>query len=74
MMPSKPDTSFAYRASQFVINNRHRIYCQCSRPDVCYARNGNLKGTQFCDICKGLVDNDMLESLKELEKHQASQR
>jgi hypothetical protein len=74
-MPTKPDTSFAYRASQFVLNNKDLIWCHCARPFIAYSsRHGILKNIPFCEVCKGLISNETMESLDVLAKHHNSMR
>lgn len=72
-MPSHPDSSFAYRASRFVLMNRHLIYCHCAKPDLVYSApaRGACGQVPFCASCKGLLDNERIEDMQAITEHNA---
>lgn len=60
-------SSFAYRATQWVLHNKRFIYCHCIEPDLVYtAPHGKFEAVPFCDECKGLITDSQIADITAL--------
>lgn len=71
-MPSRADSSFAYRASQFALRNKSLLFCNCTKPYVEYSprRGPTGGGVRYCYVCKGLISDSRLEDILALQSQQ----
>lgn len=56
-MKQDEKTSAAYRASQFILNNKNLIFCNCRLPvPVKNNRTGGYGIKIFCQTCSRLIE------------------